>query len=65
VEKKYLYIPFKIPLQKEKVHNYLYRHVFGDNNGYLFPEPKEPVTRTKREKVEDELVLLKGKTIPS
>jgi len=60
VEKKYIYIPFKVPLMREKVQNYLYRHVFLDNNGYLFPEPKDTgVTRTKRDKVEDELALLK------
>lgn len=58
VEKKYLYIPFKVPLMREKVQSYLYRHVFLENNGYVFPESKD-AKPIKRNKVEDELVLLK------
>jgi len=60
VEKKYVYIPFRVPLVRERIQNYLYRHVFEENNGYLFPENRDDAVVDRRAgKVEDELAVLK------
>jgi hypothetical protein len=58
-DKKYIYIPFKVPLLKEKVQKLLYREILIKNNGYLFEEEKEE-ENIKREKVDDELLILKS-----
>ena len=66
MEKKYVYIPFRVPLVRERIQNYLYRHVFEENGGYLFPESADArndavIDRRGAGKVEDELAALKSK----
>jgi len=62
VEKKYHYIPFKIPFIKEKWDNDVFKNIMKENKGFLLkkkPEKVEAKKDKKPQQVEEDLSKLK------
>jgi hypothetical protein len=63
-EKKYVYIPFKVPILQSKIDEVLLKRLFNNDNGYFFYDDSLSKSLKSGGKVEADLEMLKGNSFP-